>query len=529
MTRPFAVAGITAGAVTFIMFFTARADIAFALAVTSFLCAVISAKIIRHNSVLPLIFVTVTLSCLLFLFSDASRGKTQSLVGDGVTVEATVSEMPYRADGRDRHYAVCRLETVDGQKVSGKLRLSFSPTDDGIDPDILVTGNRITFTATLYLPGGGQKDIERYFRGENIHIGAYAVRNLSVSEPSIRPPGYFFQYLRNFVSGKILEAFPDDAAGIIIAVLTGSKDYISDETDAILKKAGISHMMVVSGLHLSLWVFFVAAVFPDGGRYSKVKYIIMLAVTLFIMFLAGMSESVRRAGFMSFVHIIGCLIGRKSDSLNSIGFAILIMVLFSPCCVLSLSFQLSVLSTLAIITLGNACTKRVSPFFEYEGYRNSVPIKLLRVCFDSFAISMSVLVFTLPLQLYEFGGISTVTALTNLLTTFVTAPLLVLAGLYSVVPAVAFVSYPIALIVNLLAEYILTVARVLSAPEKAFLTFEAANAPEYVLAVAVIVFYYFLIFRKNFTVFLKRSFARKVYMCYNYIKYGSGGESNAGV
>ena len=529
MRRPFAALGFTACIVLFILFFTARADVAFTLAITSVLCAVVLVIIRRHDFALPLIFITVALSCLLFLASDLQRGKAQSFVGDSASVEAVICEMPYKAEGRDRHYAVCRLETVNGERVKGKLRLSFSPGKDDINPDGLVTGNKLSFTGTLYLPGAGQKDIERYFRGENILLGAYGVRNLAVTEPSIRGVAYLFQSLRSFVSDRISEAFSDDVAGILIAVLTGYKDYISNETDEMLRRAGISHVMVVSGLHLSVWVFFIASLFPDGSRFSKVRYILLFAVTLFVMFLAGMSESVRRAGFMSLVHIVGCLLNRKSDSLNSIGFAVFVMLLFNPYCVLSLSFQLSVLSTLAIITLGKACTENTASFFGYEGYRKSVPIRLLRICFESFTISMSVLVFTMPVLIYEFGGISTVTALTNLLVSFVVTPILVLAGLYAVLSSVPFLAYPAARIANFLAEYVLAVARTLSRPEKAFLTLEWENAPQYALAFILIGLYFFMIFRKNLTVFLKRSFARRVYMCYNYLKYGSGGESNAGV
>lgn len=529
MKRPFAVIGFTAFAVAFVMFFTARTDVAFTGAVTSSVCVLLYLKFIRRGFTVPLIFLAAVLSCLLFLSSDTQRGKTQSLAGKGVGVEATVCEMPWKGADKNRHYAVCKLISVNGVKVKGRVRISFSPSKDGIDPDVLKTGNRVSFTGTVYIPGAGQRDIEQYFTGEKIYLGAYGVKNLVVAEPSLRGISYYFQLLRNNIADKISAAFSDSVAGVLVGVLTGDKSYMSDEINENFKKSGIAHLMAVSGLHLSVWVFFIGAMLPDEGNFAKFKYIFLLVITVFVMLLAGMSESVKRAGLMSFVHIIGCLVQKKSDGLNSLGFAVFMMILFNPNCVLSLSFQLSVISTLAILTLGKACTEKTRGFFEYEGYRKSVPVKILKLCFDSFSISMCVLVFTLPLQIYEFGGISSVSALTNLLVAPVTTPLLVLAGGYAILSPLSFVSYPIAFMADAVAEYVVFVSGWLAKPESAFISFEISNAFEYFLAFLVVFAFYFLLFRKNIVIFFKRSFATKVYMCYNYIKYGSGGESNAGI
>lgn len=529
MNRIFALSGFTAFAVLYALFFVARADAAVILMAASAGCAFVSLLIKRHDFLLPLVFFAAGLSCLLFLIFNAEQGRLRTFAGQKISVEATVYEMPYKAKDRERHYAVCELEKVNGEKASGKLRLSFAPSADGIDPGNLETGNRISFTGTAYLPGAGQADIERYFLGEDILLGAYAVKNLIVTVPETRSLRYHFQNIRNRVAEKISENFSDRTSGVLLGVLTGDREYIDDETDESFRKAGISHIMAVSGLHLSVWVFFISSLLSDDRRFSRIKYILLLAVVVFVMLLAGMSKSVCRAGFMSAVHIIGCMLERKSDSLNSLGFAVFVMVLLNPSCVFSLSFQLSVLSTLSIITLAKACTESVRNFFEYEGYKKSVGIKILKICFDSFAISMSVLMFTFLIQAYEFAGLSSVSALSNLLMIPVVTPIMILSGLYVVVASVPFIAYPIAFAADKLAEYVIWVSAVLSKPEWAFLTLEKSDIPGLLLLSAGVITFFILVFRKNIIRFFGRYFATRVFMCYNYLKYQLGGYGNGGI
>ncbi len=481
------------------LFIIGRDDVTFGVlaVMTALLVTSVMIKKARQDLKLPLFFMAAVLSCLLFLASGTDRSRVQSLTGENVAVTVTVAEAPYRASGRDRHYAVCKIEEIGGEKVNGRLRLSFSPTKDDIDPGSLLIGNRLSFTGFVYRIGQGDESIERYFMGERILLGAYGVQSLTVTEPSHRGLTFYFHRMRNYVADTLSRGFSDKVSGVLVGILTGDKSVLDDKLYEAFRESGVAHLMAVSGLHLSVWVFFIGGAIPDSDRFSKLKHLLLIFATVFIMLLSGMSESVKRAGFMSLVHLVGCLGRRKSDGLNSLGFALFVMILYNPACVLSLSLQLSFLSTLSILTLARLYMEGSRAVFGGTQI-NSPQRKLMRLCLDSFCISIAVLVFTCPVLISSFGGISTTSAWTNMALVPVTTPLLVLTGVYVLLAPVSVLSYPVGLVVNLLANYVIAVTKFFSGFRNAFLTFEPVNYSRYILGAVLIIIFSLVILRKRF-------------------------------
>lgn len=498
MKRPFAVIGFTSFAAALFSAFIGRSDVALYACVCCFAFGVFSLLIkgIRQTVTVPVCLFTAAAVCLLFFAFNGERMHTQSLTGNNVAVTATVSEAPYIKTDTGRHYCVLGIETVGGEEAKGKLRLSFSPSKDGIEAENLEIGNKVSFTGTVYIPGENDKSISRYFTGENIHLGAYGASEFSFEEPSFRGVNFYFHKVRSFVTDTLRYGFGDRIAGLLVGILTGDKSCLDDGLYEAFRETGVAHLMAVSGLHLSVWVFALGSIISDNRRWYVLKYVLLIFAVLFIMLLAGMSESVKRAGFMSLVFLMGKLSKRRSDSLNSLGFAVFVMILYNPACVLSISLQLSFLSTLAILTLGKLYIERSAEFL--GGKKINTPVKkLLRYCSDVFFISISVLVFTFPVLIYSFGGISTVSAWVNILLSPVITPLLLLAGLYVAVSSLPFVALPVAVVVQLASEFMIFVTRFFTGVKNAFLVFDLENLPLYLSAAVLILLLSLAFFKKS--------------------------------
>lgn len=489
MKRPFATIGFTSFTVMLFSALVGRDCVAFYACICFFVagCVSLSVKNFRQTATVPVCFFTAVFVCLLFIGFNEDKEHTQSLTGSDVTVTATVSEAPYIKKDKGRYYCVLDIEAVGGEKAKGKLRLSFSPSRDGIDPESLEIGNKISFRGTVYIPGENEKSISRYFTGENILLGAYGAREFSFEEPSFRGVNFYFHKIRSFVTDTLCYGFGDRIAGLLVGVLTGDKSCLDEGLYDAFRETGVAHMMAVSGLHLSVWVFSLGSLIGDNRRWNTLKYGFLIFAVLFVMLLAGMSESVKRAGFMCIVFLIGKLSKRRSDSLNSLGFAVFVMILFNPACVLSISLQLSFLSTLGMLTLGQLYIKRGAEIFGGKDINTPVR-KLLRYCTDVFFISISVLVFTFPVLIYNFGGISTVSAWVNILLSPVITPLLLLAGVYVVVSRLFFAAFPVAVIVELASEYMILITRSFTRVKNAFLVFDVENLPLYLSAAVLILF-----------------------------------------
>ena len=427
----------------------------------------------------PVCLFTGAVACLLFVANTADSDAAHKLIGNSVRVEAVVAESPYMKKDNARHYCVLDLEAVDGKAVSGRLRLSFSPSKDKIEEDSLEIGNRISFRGKVYIPGEGEKSIGRYFAGERIVLGAYSAREIIIEAPARRGVEYWFSQIRNYVSRKLDYGFDGKIAGFLTGMLTGDKSGIDSDLYDSLRKTGVAHLMAVSGFHLSLWVFVLGMLIPESSKTARLKYLFLALAVVFIMLLAGMSESVKRAGVMSLVYLAGKLSKRRSDSLNSLGLALTIMMLYNPACVLSLSMQLSFLSTLGIVTLGVRFMKLTQEAFGRIKINLTLK-KLLVAAADTFFISISVLVFTFPVLINAFGGISSVSAWVNILVSPVAAPLLLLSGIYVIFSSVSFVAFPVSVVVAMLAKYVIAATDFFDDFRNAFLVFEAETILLYV-------------------------------------------------
>ena len=143
-----------------------------------------------------------------------------------------------------------------------------------------------------------------------------------------------------------------DAGGLLAALISGMREYADPELSAGFRNAGISHILALSGMHLSL--FSGAALFAGKkifGRRSAI-FLQLFAICVFTWF-AGISPSLFRALLCSFIVIFTKAAGIGSISLlRNLSFAFLIHVLIFPNHVLEPAFILSYGALVGILLFG---------------------------------------------------------------------------------------------------------------------------------------------------------------------------------
>jgi competence protein ComEC len=140
-------------------------------------------------------------------------------------------------------------------------------------------------------------------------------------------------------------------ARLLLSLLLGEKGSISDELRQDFRRAGLSHMLVVSGLHvgiLTLCVLNILFLLPIPrvvGRVLTLLFLVTYAV------LTHLYPPVVRATIVACIVLGGAIIERDSDLYNSLGWAALLIMVFWPQSPFGLSFQLSFAATLSIVAL----------------------------------------------------------------------------------------------------------------------------------------------------------------------------------
>ena len=324
------------------------------------------------------------------------------------------------ADARELHNqkTTVTIEALDysyptqyGAAFDGRLVLegqgfqvrTYLDTDPKLEPGDRVKGEfRLSFTV-------GESE---YYPADGIFLVAYP-QGHAIIQNYYEPLWYHYPAIwRQTLKDQIDNCFPEDTAGFAKALLLGDRTGIDYETNTAFKVSGISHIIAVSGLHVSILF---GLIYILTFKRRVLTALIGIPCVLIFVAIAGFSPSVTRAGIMQCLMMLALLFDREYDPLTALGFSALIMELLNPYVVTSISFQLSMGCMLGIFLFSERIrgwlmdTKR---FGRWKG-------KLTNWFVSSISITLSAMVFTTPLVAYYFGAISLVGVLTNLLTLWV--------------------------------------------------------------------------------------------------------------
>ena len=174
------------------------------------------------------------------------------------------------------------------------------------------------------------------------------IRLIKSSKWSLRRISY---KIKKRAQDSLQQIMPQPDGGIMVAILFGNKTFLSHSLLKQIKKAGLSYIIVVSGLHLVIIGKIISTMLLALKVSQKKRLLISLLALLGFIYLIGPSPSIIRAGIMSLLLIIGELNYRQYSSSRGLWLAALIMVGSNPLIVKSLSFQLSFLATAGIVYL----------------------------------------------------------------------------------------------------------------------------------------------------------------------------------
>lgn len=246
-------------------------------------------------------------------------------------------------------------------------------------------------------------------------------------------------------------------ADMVAGMTMGETDGMDGELLSALSRAGVIHMVVVSGMHLSILVGVLEKLLGRLGVGKTLTAISCMSAAASFAMLVGLSPSVVRAVVMLLVYKASKLASRRSDSLSSVGFSLLVISLAAPHWLLSRGLWLSFSSTLGIIVLSGPLTTRLKSRFASQG-------RVVNIAVDTFlgagAATLSAYAFSLPVMIVGMGWVSLVSPLVNVLVAPFALPVLVF-GLISAATTSSLIA-PFALVADFCAGLIADIARIAS-------------------------------------------------------------------
>ena len=145
-----------------------------------------------------------------------------------------------------------------------------------------------------------------------------------------------------------------DNFAVLVALTLGDKTFLDFDLQKKYAGAGAMHILAVSGLHVGIVFLIFSSLLtklPDRLVFRIIKSVLLLLVIWAFAFLAGLSPSVQRAGWMFSFVILSKLVKRNSNILNSIAVSAFFLLVINPNNIFQLGFQLSYSAVVGIVLI----------------------------------------------------------------------------------------------------------------------------------------------------------------------------------
>ena len=421
------------------------------------ICSFFIEKYKKYIGLLSIITITIIISVLRVSFLE---NKYDTLYKDVIDKEvkavgiitSSIKETEYR------YSVTVKILSIDGKTKykNTKINLSLKKSDND---NLLEFGNKIFFTGT-FSEGETRRNYKgfnykEYLRSQEIY-GSIDVTSLKVIEKNqINIISSSIKKLSNSLKRNLKELLPQRTSGLMIGILIGDVSDISDEVSKNFKDCNLSHMLAVSGSHISYIMIGLNLVLNKkifGIRNCK---IITIFVIIIFMMLTNMTPSVVRAGICSIIVILASLIHRKQDTYTSIAFAILYTLVQNPYSLYNIGMQLSYAGTISIIIFYQE--------IKIKKKEKTIIDKIKNYILDSILLTLSANILIIPLTIYNFNTISLNFVLANLLAGPIMAITTILGLFISIISLIVFPLSKILIIpLNFLLETLLLITEKVS-------------------------------------------------------------------
>ena len=239
--------------------------------------------------------------------------------------------------------------------------------------------------------------------------------------------------VKNYITYASDQMFPKEISGLFVGILIGDKENITEEIEEDFKNSSLSHMLAVSGTHVSYIILGLSFLLSNfGKRYTNIFSILFL---IFFMYLTNFTASVVRACIMGIILLGSKILYRKSDIYVSMALSILIILIENPFKILDVGLILSYAGTLGIVVL-------------YRIWSNEVKTKnkIIKYIINTLLITCSAQIFVFPIIAVYFNNVSITFFISNLLATPVLA-IIIIFGFFNII--VFFISNELGMIISI--------------------------------------------------------------------------------
>lgn len=334
----------------------------------------------------------------LFRYKYQQANRAMDYFDDGVEIElqGTLYKKEKSSQG-------CRLYltnlSVSNTSFPGRAILLYESNEIPLNSKLHIKGYVSSFSVA---ENEGSFDEKKYMLSQGIFLKVTVKQVLNCKRMWSSVFFDYLYFLRQNVEEVYQHLLPGEESGLLSAMTLGDKTVLDKDVKLLFSKAGIAHLLAVSGLHISIVGM---GVFRLLRR--KFGFAVSGGISAFVVvcygFFTGMSVSTLRALLMFFVLMLGQIIGKKYDMLSAWCLAFIIILIWEPLSMLNSGFLFSFGAVLGVVLVANPmvekyeclCKARFEKTLRYrqgKNYRKSWKEKTVSTVLFALGIQL----FTLP-------------------------------------------------------------------------------------------------------------------------------------
>ena len=343
-----------------------------------------------------------------------------------------------------------KLATVDGNKINegGYLVLEYEADYSTGDRLLLVGDITLSDNGSSVLPSKRELEITPTIDKDLILTDTYSGFDVSI----------ICARLAQYVKDVLVDRLDLSAAALSFGFLTGNTSMIDNEVIRDFRRTGLSHLLAVSGLHLSVILGSVELILKKLSVSKGKRCIVISILSLGFLALSGFSVSACRSVLMLLCAYLCYALSRERDTLTALSIAGALMLFISPSSVFEVSFWLSFLATLGIVLYGEVLSvARLERKLKKAGLPSTVRSVTSKIS-SALLVTLSANVFICIVFFIVFGEMSVIFPASNLIITPLGELYLILTLLAFLFGGIPFVGEALSFVTLLLSRLMTTLA-----------------------------------------------------------------------
>lgn len=236
-------------------------------------------------------------------------------------------------------------------------------------------------------------DVQRWLNSQNVFIQGEGIGSPIVLQNAT---WYRWGWWRHHLRNGIDTVFDDSVSALAKAIMIGYKAELEREVRQNFSRAGLAHIMAVSGMHVGFVLFPLWLILPYFWGSPKGRIAGLIIITSVLFFYAGVTgfaPSVQRASVFAFFIALSRLYKKRRDPINLTAVAALIILLVDPESLFAVGFQMSFIAVLTIFLMFPVIKQLFPTQIRYTWYSKTAQLILISICIQLALFPILVAIF----------------------------------------------------------------------------------------------------------------------------------------